>query len=132
MTACPATRPRAVIASFSCVSNSSRCLRANSSTTRNPMLWRVRSYCGPGLPRPTMRRIEVSGAEVYSNRPDDEGLEAMKPERIVVIDDNASDAAIVRRRLERAGYHVRYASSGEEGLRLIHDDPADCVLVDFR
>lgn len=69
---------------------------------------------------------------MYSNRPDDEGLEAMKPERIVVIDDNASDAAIVRRRLERAGYHVRYASSGEEGLRLIHDDPADCVLVDFR
>ena len=35
----------------------SRCQRrASSSTTMNPMLWRVRAYSGPGLPSPTMSR----------------------------------------------------------------------------
>lgn len=56
----------------------------------------------------------------------------MKPERIVVIDDNPSDAAIVRRMLERAGFAVQHASSGEEGIRMIADEPPDCALVDFR
>ncbi|HVR44189.1 MAG TPA: fused response regulator/phosphatase [Thermoanaerobaculia bacterium] len=56
----------------------------------------------------------------------------MKPERIVIIDDNASDAAIIRRRLERAGYDVRHASSGEDGLPVIRDEPPDLVLVDYR
>lgn len=56
----------------------------------------------------------------------------MKPERIVIIDDNASDAAIVRRRLERAGYDVHYAGAGEDGLHAIRLDPPDCVLVDYR
>ncbi|HUP65700.1 MAG TPA: fused response regulator/phosphatase [Thermoanaerobaculia bacterium] len=59
-------------------------------------------------------------------------LERIKPERIVIIDDNASDAAIVRRLLGRAGYNVHYASSGAEGLDLIQAEPPDCVLVDYR
>ncbi len=53
-------------------------------------------------------------------------------ERIVIIDDNARDAAIVRRMLERSGFHVHYASSGEEGLAIIQREPPDAVLVDYR
>ncbi len=53
-------------------------------------------------------------------------------ERIVIIDDNARDAAIVRRMLERSGFHVHYAPSGEEGLAIIAREPPDAVLVDYR
>ena len=53
-------------------------------------------------------------------------------ERIVIIDDNARDAAIVRRMLERSGFHVLYAASGEEGLGIIQREPPDAVLVDYR
>jgi serine phosphatase RsbU (regulator of sigma subunit) len=53
-------------------------------------------------------------------------------ERIVIIDDNARDAAIVRRMLERSGFHVHYAASGEEGLGIIRREPPDAVLVDYR
>ena len=56
----------------------------------------------------------------------------MKPELIVIIDDNASDAAIVRRMLERSGYLVHYATSGLQGLEHLEKESADCVLVDYR
>jgi serine phosphatase RsbU (regulator of sigma subunit) len=56
----------------------------------------------------------------------------MKPERLVVIDDNPNDAQIIRRVLEKAGYEVRYAHSGEAGLTLLASYPPDCVLVDYR
>lgn len=58
--------------------------------------------------------------------------DAKRRERIVIIDDNASDAAIVRRMLERNGFDVRSAASGEEGLESIRNEPPDLALVDFR
>ena len=56
----------------------------------------------------------------------------MKQERIVVIDDNLNDARLIRRVLEKAGYSVEHAASGEEGLRIIPEVSPDCVLVDYR
>lgn len=56
----------------------------------------------------------------------------MNPERIVVIDDNPNDAQLIKRVLENAGYAVTWASSGEEGLRIIPDLSPNCVLVDYR
>ncbi len=56
----------------------------------------------------------------------------MKRERIVVIDDNPNDAKLIRRVLENAGYEVDWASSGEEGLRIIPEVSPSCVLVDYR
>lgn len=53
-------------------------------------------------------------------------------ERIVLIDDNPNDVQLIRRVLERAGYEVSYASSGEEGLRLASEILPDCILVDYR
>lgn len=54
------------------------------------------------------------------------------PERIVVIDDNANDLQVTRRFLERKGYLVSGATSGEEGLALVSSVMPDAVVVDYR
>lgn len=55
-----------------------------------------------------------------------------KPQRIVIIDDNANDLAVTRRFLERRGYEVVTALSGEEGLRLSEQNLPDAIVVDYR
>lgn len=55
-----------------------------------------------------------------------------KRERIVIIDDNANDLAVTRRFLERRGYAVLTAQSGEEGLRLAAQAVPDAIIVDYR
>lgn len=52
--------------------------------------------------------------------------------RIVLIDDSANDLAVARRFLERRGYSVATALSGEEGLRLAREAPPDAIVVDRR
>ena len=52
--------------------------------------------------------------------------------RIVLIDDNANDVAVTRRFLERRGYAVTPATSGEEGLRLALQVVPDAIVVDYR
>jgi serine phosphatase RsbU (regulator of sigma subunit) len=54
------------------------------------------------------------------------------PERIVVIDDNANDLQVTRRFLERKGYLVSGATSGEDGLALVTNVMPDAVVVDYR
>src|SRR5262249_41817631 len=54
------------------------------------------------------------------------------PERIVVIDDSANDLQVTRRFLERKGYAVSGATSGEEGLALVSRMTPDAVVVDYR
>ncbi|MGA7617558.1 MAG: fused response regulator/phosphatase [Thermoanaerobaculia bacterium] len=56
----------------------------------------------------------------------------MPEKRIVIIDDNRSDAHLVGRFLERAGYRVSYAGDGTEGIRTVGEVFPDCVLVDYR
>jgi serine phosphatase RsbU (regulator of sigma subunit) len=53
-------------------------------------------------------------------------------QRIVVIDDNANDLAVTRRLLERRGYDVVAAHSGEEGLRVAAAIVPDAIIVDYR
>ena len=55
-----------------------------------------------------------------------------KRQRIVIIDDNANDLAVTQRLLERRGYDVVSAQSGEEGLRLAHEVIPDAIVVDYR
>ncbi|MGH9199557.1 MAG: PP2C family protein-serine/threonine phosphatase, partial [Acidimicrobiia bacterium] len=52
--------------------------------------------------------------------------------RILVIDDNPNDVNVVRYRLEREGYQVISATSGEQGLELARTASPDCILVDLR
>ena len=53
-------------------------------------------------------------------------------ERIVVIDDNANDLQVTRRFLERHGYVVSIAASGEDGLKLAASVMPDALVVDYR
>jgi len=55
-----------------------------------------------------------------------------KRQRIVVIDDNANDLAVTRRLLERRGYDVVPAQSGEEGLQIASQVLPDAIIVDYR
>lgn len=55
-----------------------------------------------------------------------------RQQRIVIIDDNANDLAVTRRFLERRGYDVIPALSGEEGLRLALQVMPDAIVVDYR
>src|SRR5438309_8072441 len=56
----------------------------------------------------------------------------MARQRIVLIDDSANDLQVTRRFLERKGYDVSAASSGEEGLRIAHAITPDAFVVDYR
>ncbi len=53
-------------------------------------------------------------------------------ERIVVIDDNANDLGVTRRFLDRKGYDVTTAASGEEGLATGYRITPDAFVVDYR
>src|SRR5213078_848619 len=55
-----------------------------------------------------------------------------KKQRIVVIDDNANDLAVTRRMLERRGYDVLPAQSGDDGLRVAAETLPDAIIVDYR
>ena len=50
---------------------------------------------------------------------------------ILLVDDEASIRKTVGRRLEREGYRVLTAGSGEEGLRLAAEHLPDLVLLDI-
>src|SRR5438876_3171271 len=54
------------------------------------------------------------------------------PERVVLIDDSVNDVQVIRRFLQRKGYEVDIATSGEEGLALGKRIPPDIFVVDFR
>jgi serine phosphatase RsbU (regulator of sigma subunit) len=53
-------------------------------------------------------------------------------QRIVVIDDSANDLQVTRRFLERKGFVVSAATSGEEGLALARAITPDAFVVDYR
>src|SRR5476649_1969324 len=56
---------------------------ARLSTSQKPALWRVCSYSGPGLPRPTIRRMGMVYSQIKKNpRPQksmDEGFSVPQP-----------------------------------------------------
>jgi serine phosphatase RsbU (regulator of sigma subunit) len=56
----------------------------------------------------------------------------MDKQRIVIIDDSGNDAEVTRRFLERRGYEVTTALSGEEGLRVAGQITPDAIVVDYR
>jgi len=53
-------------------------------------------------------------------------------DRIVVIDDSVNDVQVTRRFLERKGFDVVAATSGEEGLALAAKVTPDAFIVDYR
>jgi len=50
---------------------------------------------------------------------------------ILCIEDEQEMIDLIRLILTRRGYDVRGATSGEEGLKIIHEEPPDLVLLDL-
>jgi CheY-like chemotaxis protein len=50
---------------------------------------------------------------------------------VLIIDDEDAVRLALKRVLERAGYHVRLASGGAEGLEAMRAHPADVVITDI-
>lgn len=50
--------------------------------------------------------------------------------RVVIIDDEAEVCELIAKVLTRAGYEVRAALSGEEGLTHVRAGEVDCLVVD--
>jgi len=50
---------------------------------------------------------------------------------ILVVDDEPSIVTVVRQRLERDGFSVRTAASGEEALVIVEEDPAELIVLDL-
>jgi PAS domain S-box-containing protein len=55
-----------------------------------------------------------------------------KSARLLLIEDELTVAAFVRRVLEREGYEVLHARNGEEGIALLEKEPCDAVLSDYQ
>jgi serine phosphatase RsbU (regulator of sigma subunit) len=53
-------------------------------------------------------------------------------ERIVIIDDSANDLEVTKRFLQRKGYDIFAATSGEDGLELASRITPDAIVVDYR
>lgn len=52
-------------------------------------------------------------------------------EQILIIDDETPIRSMVRLILERAGYAVREAQDGIEGIRVFRETPADLIITDL-
>ncbi|NIA07031.1 MAG: response regulator [Actinobacteria bacterium] len=55
----------------------------------------------------------------------------MKPEKVIVIEDEADILEVIEHNLAREGYRVLSARDGQEGLRLIKKEGPDLVLLDL-
>ena len=55
-----------------------------------------------------------------------------KPVRILVIDDDAGQARLAQRTLERAGYAVDVAGDGDAGLALYATGAYDALMIDHQ
>jgi phosphoserine phosphatase RsbU/P len=59
------------------------------------------------------------------------GLVAVRPSRILVVDDNASNRDLLSRRLQRQGHTVLQAEDGARALALVESEAPDLVLLDM-
>jgi phosphoserine phosphatase RsbU/P len=58
-------------------------------------------------------------------------LDGAGPSRVLIVDDARITRRIATDQLERAGFQVASAASGEEGLALVAAEPPDLVLLDI-
>src|SRR5262249_31987032 len=58
-------------------------------------------------------------------------LAAVRPSRILVVDDNASNRDLLSRRLQRQGHTVLQAEDGARALALVEKETLDLVLLDL-
>jgi two-component system, cell cycle response regulator DivK len=56
----------------------------------------------------------------------------MTQSRILVVEDNPKNLKLVRDVLTYSGFEVLEATSGEDGVRLAHEDSPDLILMDLQ
>lgn len=54
-----------------------------------------------------------------------------RPSRVLVVDDNASNRELLKRRLERQGHSVALAENGSRALEMVWEAPFDLILLDL-
>src|SRR6185295_2517581 len=54
------------------------------------------------------------------------------PKRILAVDDSPTYLNTITDHLREEGYEVIQASSGEQALELLAEQPVDCILLDFQ
>ncbi len=77
---------------------------------------------------------ETFVAELKAVRPvaaNEADLAAVRPSRILVVDDNASNRDLLSRRLQRQGHTVLQAEDGAHALALVEKEALDLVLLDL-
>ena len=57
--------------------------------------------------------------------------DAMRQQRILIVDDTKDILAVVSRRLQSWGYEALTAESGEEGLQIAEERVPDLILLDI-
>jgi CheY-like chemotaxis protein len=87
---------------------------------------KLRDEQDPGAP--VLPEQEAAPAEASAGESPD--VEAERPARILVVDEDASDRELLSRRLERHGFAVTTARDGIEALRQIDADAPDLVLLE--
>jgi twitching motility two-component system response regulator PilH len=50
--------------------------------------------------------------------------------RVMVVDDSPTDKAYLRRMLERAGFEVLEAASGQDAVAIARNEQPDCIVMD--
>lgn len=94
----------------------------------------------PGWPLPdhprhpaTARTLDHAGTILYIAQPQADAVQAVANQpKILVVDDNAQNRALVRAALEDEDLTVVEAASGAEGVASVQAERPDCVLLDVR
>ena len=60
-----------------------------------------------------------------------DGLSSLRKPLVLVVEDDAAIAILLRYNLEKQGYRVAEAADGQEALSLIQEQPPDLVLLDW-
>jgi phosphoserine phosphatase RsbU/P len=88
----------------------------------------ARTADATGAPASMVEGLLKAVRPVAANEAD---LAAVRPSRILVVDDNASNRDLLSRRLQRQGHTVLEAEDGARALALVEKEAFDLVLLDL-
>src|SRR5207244_4440272 len=88
----------------------------------------ARAADGTAAPASMVEGLLKAVRPVAANEAD---LAAVRPSRILVVDDNASNRDLLSRRLQRQGHTVLQAEDGARALALVEEEAPDLVLLDL-
>jgi len=57
-------------------------------------------------------------------------MDRMEKKKVLIIEDEESIQKVLKARLEKAGYDVRLASSGEEGIKAVEEMQPHVIILD--